>query len=601
MTDTGKIKRRMIFLALFLTLTSLPMATYMIGCGSSGGGEDPGGISGQQPGPMSMEALEQFWLDTYGEEQEKPFTLLKRQLLAKAEPDECFFGIGDMRNTYDPYLQFDCDHNKVNQAYLWGLAKFEDGLWFGTGPNVQCLGIAGYLGIKLPHETGAWVCEFGQSQFSPPLPDSAGDWRPPRIFLYNTVNKTLTEKTPDDPRISTTLGIRSSGAFRDIAILGGPSLLGGLNLFAFSTETGEYLGSANLPEYSNIRKWLVVNDVLYSAVGNTDGGGSVLRWVDDPSDAIYEDDGVPYPFGFKVVGSLDGFGAELAYHEGCLFVSTWPGEGLAGSWVLAGIWMSPEIPAGGLNESHAESWKKVWQADDYESDLITAATYGGGALASFDGYLYWGTMHVPLVSTVAHFNFYGPPENMNEALAAVLGTYRAISIFRGRNFGTQDKEIDLVYGMPRLPVYNGANWRIKPNNMGNLPLWGLSGFGNFFNNNTWAMAVYSNQLFVGTMDWSYLPYEILNIFLEAEIGYVPDRKLRLPRRIFGADLWRFPSADSPAIPESLAGVGNYTSYGIRNIVSGDALYLGMANPMNLLTDPEDGLPEGGWELIKLQP
>jgi hypothetical protein len=25
----------------------------------------------------------------------------------------------------------------------------------------------------------------------------------------------------------------------------------------------------------------------------------------------------------------------------------------------------------------------------------------------------------------------------------------------------------------------------------------------------------------------------------------------------------------------------------------------MANPMNLLTDPSDGLPEGGWELIKL--
>jgi hypothetical protein len=25
----------------------------------------------------------------------------------------------------------------------------------------------------------------------------------------------------------------------------------------------------------------------------------------------------------------------------------------------------------------------------------------------------------------------------------------------------------------------------------------------------------------------------------------------------------------------------------------------MANPMNLLTDPNDDLPEGGWELIEL--
>ena len=35
------------------------------------------------------------------------------------------------------------------------------------------------------------------------------------------------------------------------------------------------------------------------------------------------------------------------------------------------------------------------------------------------------------------------------------------------------------------------------------------------------------------------------------------------------------------------------------MISDDALYLGMANPMNLLTDPNDDLPEGGWELLKL--
>ena len=55
----------------------------------------------------------------------------------------------------------------------------------------------------------------------------------------------------------------------------------------------------------------------------------------------------------------------------------------------------------------------------------------------------------------------------------------------------------------------------------------------------------------------------------------------------------------PAKPVSLSGVGNYTSYGVRTMVSDDFLYLGMANPMNLLTDPSDDVPEGGWELIKL--
>jgi hypothetical protein len=35
------------------------------------------------------------------------------------------------------------------------------------------------------------------------------------------------------------------------------------------------------------------------------------------------------------------------------------------------------------------------------------------------------------------------------------------------------------------------------------------------------------------------------------------------------------------------------------MISDDALYLGMANPMNLLTDPEGNQPLGGWELIRL--
>jgi hypothetical protein len=36
------------------------------------------------------------------------------------------------------------------------------------------------------------------------------------------------------------------------------------------------------------------------------------------------------------------------------------------------------------------------------------------------------------------------------------------------------------------------------------------------------------------------------------------------------------------------------------MVADDALYLGMANPMNLLTDPLDDKPEGGWELLRLR-
>jgi hypothetical protein len=421
----------------------------------------------------------------------------------------------------------------------------------------------------------------------------------------------LTEKTPTptftDQLILSTLGIRSAGTLGDVLILGGPSLLGGINLFAFDTETCEYLGSSNLTEYDNIRKWLVVDGILYTTVGNTPGGGtpgqgSVLRWIGDRDD----------PFAFEVVGTLDGQGAELAYHEGHLFVSTWPS--LTGdSPTLAGLYMSPEIPDGGLTSEHNNPdpkepwpWEKVWQVNQYEPDPVTAATYGGGAIASFDGHLYWGTMHVPFLSMVAHSRVYyerlGRTPTEEELLKAVLGTYRAISIFRGCGFGDKEEEprIELLYGMRRLPVYTGTEWVLESNNMESRPRWGLSGFGNFFNNYTWTMAVYDNQLFVGTMDWSYLFHEVLDTLLESQIGYVPMQMPRFPTRFYGADLWRFRSSNRRAVPERIAGVGNYTSYGIRTMVSDDALYLGMANPMNLLTDSEDGMPNGGWELIRLK-
>jgi hypothetical protein len=66
-------------------------------------------------------------------------------------------------------------------------------------------------------------------------------------------------------------------------------------------------------------------------------------------------------------------------------------------------------------------------------------------------------------------------------------------------------------------------------------------------------------------------------------------------------LWTFASRQAPAIPVNVSGLGNFTNYGVRTMVSTkDALYLGTANPMNLLTDETDSMPEGGWELIRLE-
>ena len=566
----------------------LVVAVWMVAAGPAGTAP---------PSPQEQrDALAGFWQTAYDNPPvargELPNTWLDRELLAKAAPDECFNGVGA------PYLGSvpTCEYGvpKVNQAYVWGLAKPGADLWFGTAPNTHCLVFGTYLGITTPITTESYVCEFGASQLVPPLPAAAGDWRPPDLYRYETQSQSLVEVTPVDPRILTTLGIRSGGTLDGVVLLGGPGLAGGVNLFAFDAATGAYLGSNNLPDYDNIRKWLAVDGVLYAGVRDaTTGAGHVLRWRGSLAD----------PFQFEVVGNLGSEAAELAIHQGRLFVTTWPnlqGETPA----LAGLYMSPPLPASGLTNADADAWQQVWQADDYEPDPVTAATYGGGALHSFGGYLYWGTMHVPFVSTVAHITVHGEPGTAAGAVAAILGTHRAVSIFRGQGFGTADEQIELLYGSSTLPVYvpdilpGVGAWLLLPNNMGADPLWGAAGIDNFYNNYTWTMRQYEGQLFVGTMDYSYLLDEGLPLLL-ALLGLPPDAPVPLPDGVFGADLYRFPAADAPAVAESLNGVDNPSTYGVRTMVAGDALYLGMANPMNLLTDPLDDRPAGGWELLRL--
>lgn len=561
---------------------------------------------------LTSEQIEEFWQETYGNDDvsaqqiDPSLATLNWELLAKAPPDECYDGIG---NPYPSGPPCTTGRPKVNQAYVWGLTKSGDDLWFGTAANVHCLVLGGYLDISSPHEIDSWVCEFGASQLSqnpPSLPASIGDWRPPRLYVYNTQSETLIDKTtavvgPGTVALSSTLGIRSAGTISNVVILAGPAMAGGLNMFAFDATTGNYLGFDQLAGYNNIRKWLTVDGVLYTAVGNTAGGGSVLRWRGDAGD----------PFQFEVVGNLDGVGTELALHEDRLFVSTWPSPG---SGALGGIYMSPSIPPAGLTASDAISWTKVWQADDYEPDPVTAATYGSGALASYGGYLYWGTMHVPFLSTAAHIQYYqaitstypsnNPPVDIP---LAVLGPYRPISIFRGQNFDTTP-ELELLYGLPLLPVASYdpvtdyVRWDLLPNNMYASPSMGFAGFDNFFNNYTWTMDIYEEQLFVGTMDWSYLGSELLETVLEPVISSTVDISIELPPPSgVGADLFRFPAPEAMAVPESIEGVGNYSNYGVRTMIADDDLYLGMANPMNLLTDPNDDVPEGGWELLRLSP
>jgi hypothetical protein len=131
------------------------------------------------------------------------------------------------------------------------------------------------------------------------------------------------------------------------------------------------------------------------------------------------------------------------------------------------------------------------------------------------------------------------------------------------------------------------------------PVFGTAGLGNWFNTYTWTLTAGEGGLLLGTMDWSHTYTSVmLPVILRDYIDPLPE--FEIPGTTHGADLYLFESPDGPAIEIDRAGVRNYASYGVRTMVAtGDAVYLGMANAMNLMTDRSDARPEGGWELIRL--
>lgn len=538
-------------------------------------------------------------------------------LRAKAPSDECYFALGGNLPFTSPPCFF--SREKVNQAYLWAMTLDPSGekIVFGTAANPHCLA-QGVFGLITPYETDSWSCEFGSSpyaflldQIGPGL-DLLGDYRPPKILVYDRGTQTVTDITPKNPSglfgvttdVLLTRGMRFAVTIDNVILIGGPTLLGDVNLFAFRADTLEFLGVGTLAGMSHIRQGVIVDGALYLAVGFP-AGGAIVRWTGRLE---------PAPcgtcFSFEVVGQVDGVGAFIAEHEGRLFVSTWP-TGAVG--VLGALYMSPPIPDGGLTPAHMGEWTRVWDAEDYEPDQATAASYSAGALASFKGFLYWGTMHVPHSALLVFLGLNGIPDTEQGILEAITGTFRASALFRGRDFGTPGQDIRLLYGSRELPAFtppengNPGHWELRENNMPpgkKDPLFGFAGINNPWNNYTWTMSVWDGRLWVGTMDSSHSFRDGAVVLADAvgpPFSDAVNAFFALFTPGFGADLHFFPSAATPALPESINGVGNYTNWGVRTMLDGGNLFLGMANPANLLTNRLDLLPEGGWELIELGP
>lgn len=548
-------------------------------------------------------------------------TLFTRAREAKAQVDECYFGLDDPNweanldtNWAKGFATFQASypgdfndakkaacisaggHLKTNQAYVWGLTEGRPGeLWFGTVGNTLCLVLNGfYSNLLPPTQNNSWGCQMMSAN------RPYGDARPPRIYRYNTSSKVLTEMTglafADSAarlRLSTTMGLRSAGSKDGVVILAGVGS-GNVTAFAYDADNYTFLGSytfdgknGHYGPYNNIRQWITFNGELYTGVAQPGGPGDIagsshgqiLRWTGSKAN----------PFSFEIVGNVDGDPAYLSVHDGSMYSSTWGGPSGSGGMVIS---KSPAF-TGRLTNADATGWTNVWKLSNYEVE--PTALQAGGAIASYGGWLYFSTMHVPATGAVAFYTVYG---DIN--LSAFLGSYRPIMIFRGKNFGTPQQQVQLLYGNQTLPKYDPVKkkWNLVPNGLGQKPLYGGAGFGNFFNNYTWWMQVYKGELFVGTMDWSYLAST-----LSADPGFssfLPSMISSMANDNKGADLWHFMTPGSMAIPASSYGVGNNTNYGIRTMIvtnNGNDLYLGSANPMNLLTDPNQ--PLGGWELIRL--
>jgi hypothetical protein len=291
----------------------------------------------------------------------------------KSTPDECFYGVGDSRNSFPDsraaMVQPQCppgSQPRVNPAYAWGLTQTGSHVWFGTASSGSCLTQEGRQPVNhqshiAPNTTipvasirSSSNCESG-SRIAPPcdptppqypLPNHAcdsqpsnkgyGDWRPPRIYHYDVNTRKVTDfSSPAQDNLNKTVGIRSAGSTPSIVFLGGLSIVRpgypqlpcdpnnlandtcsggaeGIYLYAF-TPTGTFLASTELTQYSDIRRWVYTNGQLYAGVQAQDKTGRVLHWTGTTQS----------PFQFEEVAEIESDVAYLTALGDQLYATTW--------------------------------------------------------------------------------------------------------------------------------------------------------------------------------------------------------------------------------------------------------------------------------------
>ncbi|MGL4292129.1 MAG: hypothetical protein ACRCSQ_00885, partial [Bacteroidales bacterium] len=575
----------------------------------------PGGI------PSQTADLIRFWNEVNTRNQEEatdiPCTNVRYKEVAKAPFDGCYYGIGDPRNIYQATGMnqekcIECEEGggkiKKNQSYVWGLTQGNGQIFYGVNTNYLCNTISeinkqgdGMIPLLPPYENRCWACEYGESGTAGDEP-MWGDWQQPRIYHYDPITKKNIDVTPEGNEVlNHTYGLRSAGTLNDVSFIAGPNKDNGISMYAYNNLDGSFIGAHNMlhiPGFEgkspyNIRRWLVVNNVLYCAAEyKTDKtkGGVILKWTGDKEN----------PFSFVVVGWTKGGAAELVFLNNRIYVGTWPAS-IAQSPVMEGT----EFPAITAGPSEC-MWPTIFDyGKNYEPDIIQANVASNGGMCVYNGQIYFGTMHMTWGNHFMIPKLYRvETSDVQGLLQAWLGSYRVAALFRLTDYpekeGAESYKVELLYGEEKLPAYDFMNkkWEIKPTKMG-APLYGKSGFNNMFNNYIWSMNILNEKLYIGTMDYTNLIVPQLES-LEQYLGvkYPPYLMPILYQFMSmtkqqGFNLMCIDGSDRHAKLVNADGFNNESAYGIRNMLTIDnKMYLGTGNPLNLHE-------KGGWQLFEV--
>jgi hypothetical protein len=552
------------------------------------------------------------WGDVRGYEPPAEVATYARDRLARAGADECYDGISVDYPPFNPDGSCSAGIPKANQGYVWGLAQAGagdagfagDDLWFGSIANPLCTAPGGIF-LPEPVDNGSWVCEYGQSMLArrpvAPLPPSAGDWRVPRAYSYNTRTRKLTDRTPLDRNYLSLVGLRSAGALGDMVFLAGPNFVSDIVFAAWDASTGAYRGSCRATALRNIRQWITVNGVLYAGAGRRAGDGVILRWRGTVAQPFAGAASPSDYCGFEVVGVLPDLPAYLADYNGQrLAASVWSDSqresdaAAPGGLFSAGVYLGPAYGADGqyTAQDAQARWRRIWTPAQYETDPVVAAVTAGGAIAFWKGWLWFGTIHNTIGTYQAHSvctlpACYGLPATPAQGIDLLFNITRAASIWRARLDAQGRPEVELLYGETELPALVPGTRSFEARATGWTPRFGRAGLGNPFLNYAWAASAGEDDLLFGFYDDRYV--------FDVRLGVASNGDD--PARGYGADLWRFSDPEAPAQPESTGGLGNFANFGVRTMLrldgSGDVI-LGSANALNLE-------PEGGWELFRLTP